>query len=177
MKLILTSLIYITALIAGFSNAMDSDRDQEINIQADGAEIDKGTGTSIYRGRVSVNQGTMHIAADEIEIHTQGSEVIQIIARMNKNSKILAHYEQQPADDEELIYADAREINYMIQEEKLHLTGAAKLRQQPNEFEGELLRYDVKRGIVNLRGSNDPGDNSGRINMTLNPKKHSSPAK
>lgn len=172
MKLNPICLFFVLALSNGAVYALSSDQDKLFHIQADSAEIDESTGTSIYRGSVTVDQGTMHIAADEIEIHTHDSEVIQIIARMNKNSKQLAHYQQQPDDDSELIYAKAREINYMIQEEKLHLTGQAKLQQLPNEFEGELLRYDVKRGIVNLRGSITADNNSGRINMTLNPKKH-----
>ena len=91
---------------------------------------------------------------------------------MNKESTELAHYQQQPAEDQALIYANAKEINYMIQEEKLHLTGQAKLQQLPSECEGELLQYDVKQGLVNLRGSDVNGDKTGRINMTLNPKKH-----
>lgn len=172
MKLNPICLSFVLALSNGAVYALSSDQDKQFDIQADTAQIDKSTGISVYRGRVTVNQGTMHIAADEIEIHTHNNEVIQIIARMNKNSKQLAHYQQQPDDDSELIYAKAREINYMIQEEKLHLTGQAKLQQLPNEFEGELLRYDVKRGIVNLRGSITADNNSGRINMTLNPKKH-----
>jgi lipopolysaccharide export system protein LptA len=172
MKYILISLNIVLAFSSGALYALSSDQDQLFHIQADGAEINENTGTSIYRGRVTIDQGTMHIAADEIEIHTHNSEVIQIIARMNKSSKGLAHYEQQPDDDAELIYADAREINYMIQEEKLHLTGRAKLYQLPNQFEGELLQYDVKLGIVNLKGSVTPGNKSGRINMILNPKKH-----
>jgi lipopolysaccharide export system protein LptA len=163
--------IFILALSTEILYALSSDQDQLFHIQADGAEIDETTGTSIYRGRVTVDQGSMHIAADEIVIRTHDRQVIQIIARMNKNSEGLAHYEQQPDDDGELISADAREINYMIQEEKLHLTGSARLHQLPNQFEGELLQYDVKQGIVNLKGSITPDNKSGRINMTLNPKK------
>ena len=171
MKIHLICLILVLTCPGGNLCALSSDQDELFHIQADGAEIDESTGTSFYRGRVTVDQGTMHIAADEIEIHTHDSEVIQIIARMNKNSTELAHYEQQQDDDAELIYADAKEINYMIQEEKLHLTGQARLHQLPNQFEGELLQYDVKLGIVNLQGSITPDNKSGRINMTLNPKK------
>jgi len=171
MKLQPISLIFVLALSSGTLHALSSDQDELVQIQADGAEIDEKTGTSVYRGRVTVDQGTMHIAADEIEIHTHDREVIQIIARMDKGSKGLAHYEQLPDDEVELIQADAKEINYMIQERKLHLTGQAKLQQHPNKFEGELLQYDVKLGIVNLKGSVTPANKSGRINMTLNPKK------
>ena len=172
MKLNLTILTLVLALSNGALYALSSDRSELFHIQADGAEIDESTGTSFYRGRVTVTQGTMHIASDEVEIHTDNSEIIQIIARMNKNSKGLAHYEQQPDDDAELIYADAREINYLIQEEKLHLIGQAELQQLPNQFKGELLQYDVRRGIVNMKGSVTSDNESGRINMILNPKKH-----
>jgi lipopolysaccharide export system protein LptA len=171
MNLMQLSIIATCCLISGQIAALTSDRDQPFHIQADGAEIDESTGISIYRGRVNVDQGSMKILADEIEIHTNDSEVIQIIARMHDKNDKLAHYEQQPDADGELITAEAREINYFIQEEKLHLIGKARLYQTPNSFEGELLHYDLQRGIVNLKGRPASEDGDGRINMILKPKK------
>lgn len=166
------SLIIVFSNLCITAYALENDREQPFHIQADNAEINEVLSKSIYRGSVTVDQGSMHIRADEIEIRTDGHEIIQIVARMQDSSSGLAHYEQQPSTDSELIFANAKEINYMIQEQKLHLTGQAKLHQLDNEFAGELLFYDVGKGIVNLKGSLTPDKKPGRINMTINPKKN-----
>ena len=148
---------------------LTADREKPIHIQADNATVDEVTGTSIYRGNVIIEQGTLLINADEVEVRTADSEVIQIIASAETDSTELAHYEQLPDDSEEKVYADARKITYLVQEERLHLTGDARLKQLKDLFTGELLYYDVNQGIVNLNSTGRPGD---RIRMTLNPKKN-----
>ena len=171
MNLMQFSIFIACCLLGGQAVALTSDREQPFHIQADGAEIDESTGISVYRGRVNIDQGSMKLLADEIEIHTHNSEVIQIIARMHDGNDNLAHYQQLPDENEELITAEAREINYFIQEERLHLIGKARLYQSPNSFEGELLHYDLQRGVVNLKGRESSDDGDGRINLILSPKK------
>ncbi|MBT4161359.1 MAG: lipopolysaccharide transport periplasmic protein LptA [Gammaproteobacteria bacterium] len=147
--------------------ALESDSDQPIKIQADAAMVDEGQGTSIYRGNVIIVQGTLQVTADEVEIYTADSEVIQIIAKAESNSNKLAHYEQQTNEEKDMVTAEAKKITYLVQEKRLHLSGKARLLQERDEFVGELLYYDLGRGIVNLNS----GGGSERINMTINPKK------
>ncbi len=167
-SLICKSLFVITLLSAAISNALENDRYQPIKIQADAAMVNDSSGTSIYRGKVTIDQGTLHVRADEVEILTADSEVIQIIAKADKDSDRLAHYEQQLNEDKDMVTADARMITYLVQEERLHLTGQARLQQVNDVFTGELLYYDMRRGIVNLNSSGEEGD---RVNMTITPKK------
>ena len=162
------TVAFALTLLAWLPAGQASDRDQPIHIQADNAVVDETSGTSIYRGEVNIRQGTLKIDADEVEIITANEEVVQIIASMNEDSPGLAHYEQLPEDSQEMVYADARTITYLVQEEKIHLAGQASLRQVQDIFEGELLHYDLKGGIVNLNSSSDPDD---RIQMTINPRK------
>lgn len=147
--------------------ALESDREQAIRIQADAAMVDEGAGTSIYRGNVIIQQGTLKVTAEEVEIFTSDSEIIQIIAKADQKSSDLAHYTQQINADNERVSAQARKITYLVQEERLHLAGDARLKQVEDEFEGELLYYDLAKGIVNLSS----GGGSDRINMTISPKK------
>ena len=152
--------------ITGHSSGLESDRFQPIKIQADSALVDE-SGASVYRGHVVIVQGTLQVTADEVEIYTADDEVIQIIAKTDKQSKTLAHYEQQTNDNKDMVVADARKITYLVQEERLHLSGSARLQQTNDEFEGELLYYDIAKGIVNLNS----GGESDRIRMIITPKK------
>ena len=165
--MIRTLLLLLTTMLmplAGFG--LTSDRDQPISIEADSAFVDDVNGITIYEGNALIQQGTLNIAADKVKVIMSDSEVIQIIASMDRESKGLAHYEQVPDDDEDLVSADAKTITYFIQEEKLHLTGEAYLQQTQNKFSGELLYYNMTTGVVDLKGGK-----LGRVSITLQPKK------
>jgi lipopolysaccharide export system protein LptA len=171
--LIRTLLLLLTTMLmplAGFG--LTSDRDQPISIEADSAFVDDLNGITIYEGNAFIQQGTLNITADKVKVIMSDSEVIQIIASMEPGSKGLAHYEQVPDDDEDLVSADAKTITYFIQEEKLHLAGQSYLQQTQNKFSGELLYYNMTTGVVELKGGGKQvNGNGGRVSITLQPKK------
>lgn len=152
-----------------FLSALESDQEQPIRIQADAAIVDETSGSSVYKGNVIITQGTLEVTANEVEIFTADSEVIQIIAKTEKGSEVLAHYQQQINEAMDMVVADAQKITYLVQEERLHLSGDARLQQVQDVFTGQLLYYDLGRGIVNLNSSGG----SDRVNMTITPKKSS----
>jgi lipopolysaccharide export system protein LptA len=161
-------LLLLTGILATPESvkALSSDAEQFIHIQADAAELDDTKGSSVYRGNVFIQQGSLEIKADEVEIVTNDQEVVQIIANTNADSKKLAHFEQLPDGSEDRVYADARKITYLVLEERLHLSGNATLKQTEDVLTGELVYYDMSRGIMSLksRGQDD------RIDVTINPR-------
>jgi len=158
-----TSSALAMIMVTHLTYALTSDQDMPINIQADEAVIEEKTGQYTYKGAVTIDQGTMKITADKVRITTgENNEVIEIVAFAGEDT--LAHFEQQLDDDKDIVYADARQITYHVQEEKLSLEGDASLRQSKNTFQGQSLEYDVTTGKVDLKG----GD--GRVNIRLNPK-------
>ena len=159
----------LLTLLPTFSSGLESDREQPIRIQADAAIVDETSGSSVYKGNVIITQGTLEVTANEVETFTAAGEVIQIIATTGKDSKVLAHYQQQINEAMEMVVADAQKITYLIQEERLHLAGNASLQKVQDVFTGQLLSYDLERGIVNL---NSLGG-SDRVKMTITPKKSS----
>ena len=161
--------LYLLTLLPTISSALESDREQPIRIQADAAIVDETNGSSVYKGNVLITQGTLKVMANEVEIFTAAGEVIEIIATTDKDSAVLAHYQQQINEAMEMVVADAQKITYLVQEERLHLAGDARLQKIQDVFTGQLLSYDLKRGVVNL---NSVGG-SDRVNMTINPKESS----
>ena len=147
--------------------ALNSDREQPIEISADAGMVNEAAGISTYSGNVAIDQGSMHIAADEVEVVITDKQVVQIIARSLPESKDLARYEHLPDKADTPVFAEARLITYLVQEERLQLAGQARLQQIQDSFSGELLSYDVNRGIVDLKSGNGEGD---RIKMTISPK-------
>lgn len=156
------SLLTWAQLVFGLS----SDRDKPIRIQADAATVDDKKGITIYSGNVSIDQGSLLITADTVKVIMSDQEVLQIIASMLPQSKKRAHYEQDSDKKKGLVSADARMITYFLQEERIHLQGDADLNQTGDIFSGDLLHYDLKNGIVDLKGSQKK-----RVNIILRPKK------
>lgn len=164
-------LVIAALLLPQSGLGLTSDRDQPISIEADSAYLDDAKGITIYEGNAFIQQGTLNISADKVKVIMSDSEVIEIIASMAPASEGLAHYEQLPDDSEDLISADAKIITYFIQEERLHLTGEANLEQTQDRFSGELLYYNMTTGVVDLKGGKKSAEKTGRVSITLQPKK------
>lgn len=165
-----TQVRALAGIMVGFSGcalALESDQHQLIQIQADAAMVDESAGTSVYRGNVIIEQGTLSVTADEVDIISANSEVIQITAKTGNDSPGLAQYEQQINAEGDRVTAEARKITYLIQERRLHLSGNARLQQVEDVFTGELLYYDLDKGIVNLSS----GTSDQRVKMTISPQK------
>jgi lipopolysaccharide export system protein LptA len=160
--------VLIAFLFSGQVSALESDRDQDINIESNSMIADDQSGITIYSGRVTIDQGTLHIDADEVRVISNATEVVQIIASMNADNNELAHYQQEADDNEGLVKAHARLITYFTQQERIHLAGSAFLEQTKDTFRGELLHYDVASGTVDLKGGTK--ENGGRVNVVLTPK-------
>ena len=75
----LSVLLAITLPVA--SGALESDMTQPIMIEADSLEINDREGTSIYRGNVVVNQGTIRITADSVKVTQRKGRADHILAK------------------------------------------------------------------------------------------------
>lgn len=158
MRISVVILVLAAALTDLPAHGLSADKDQPILIEADAAVVDDRNGKSTYTGNVTVNQGTIHIAADKIEIFSVEDEVTRIVASSDASSDKLAHYQQIPEEQEELVEADAHTITYFVKEERLHLIGNAQLRQtEDSSFAGQRIEYFIDRGLVTADSQGDEG--------------------
>ena len=61
--------------------ALESDRNQPIELAADSVDIDEGKGVSIYRGDVDLRQGSIRLRADVVTVHQDKRRPSRIVAR------------------------------------------------------------------------------------------------
>jgi lipopolysaccharide export system protein LptA len=154
---------------AGSALALPEDAEQPIHIHSDSAELDQNKNVAIYHGSVRMEQGTMTVTGDRMTVELQDQLVVRITAEGDR-----AHYQQQVKPDESIVFADAKKIVYLTQEERVELTGNAYLTQDKNEFTGELIKYNVREGKVDAQASGQ-----GKVQMILQPaalKKQQQPA-
>jgi lipopolysaccharide export system protein LptA len=154
--------IALTAAIAfatATARAQSPDADQPIHIRADTAELDETNGLAIYRGAVRMDQGSLRVTADTMTIALADEQVVKVTAEGKQ-----AHYQQRFEVDAPEVLADADTIVYHTQEERVELIGNAKLTQEPNEFSGEVINYDMRAGKVDAKSTA-----SGGVRMVYKP--------
>ena len=94
---------------------------------------------------------------------------IRIVATGNREA--LAYYEQIPEPGDAPVIANASEITYLIEEEKLILKGSAKITQHDYFFAGEEIQYDISKGVINANSKS----RRGQVRMTISPRDDSDP--
>ncbi|MCD6008321.1 lipopolysaccharide transport periplasmic protein LptA [Halomonas sp. IOP_31] len=155
------------ALLAAPALALDSDADQPINIAADRLDLDDRAGTAVYTGDVDMQQGSMQLTAQRVEIkrNDQG-EVTQVTAIGDAER---AYLEQRPAPDDPLVKGWGDTIIYYAGERRVELVGQAELRQTRDTFSGAYVEYFLDNRQVQARSQAQGAENE-RVRMSLTPK-------
>ena len=138
------SLLFLSAQNAA---ALESDRNQSVLVEADEVEMDFSSGTRIYRGNVSVRQGTIRIIADQIELIYKGEQLDHGIAIGNP-----AVFRQRPDGKDHDIIGTGRRIELDEIQNIVTFIGDARLRQDRDAIEGERIVYDMARDRMIVRG-------------------------
>ena len=118
--------------------ALSSDRRQPIHLEADTADIDDRSGLSVYRGNVTLDQGSMHITADELRVQLRNGEIDRIHA-----SGRPATFRQRPDGKDQDVEGEALRMEYHAAEDRLILLEQARIRQGGDSFASERIVYDI----------------------------------
>lgn len=150
----------ILLLLPATGGALESDRQQPIQIEANRVEIDEREGTSTYIGNVQVQQGTLQLTAGRVVVH-RGQEGLQRIVAFGDP----AAFRQQPEGADYLIRGQARELRYDAGGGTVELTGEAHIWQGRDEFSGARVVYELERERVRAEG----GSGDGRVRAIIHP--------
>ncbi len=156
------SLWLLTGLLA-FSMpllALESDRQEPLEVSANSTDGTLGDGATILRGNVDIRQGTLHISADEAEVNKADGRVTSVTFRGAPATL------EQEIEEQGLVRATARIIDYQVASGLVTLTGNADVQHPQYKITGELLTYDLN--IQHFQGSSDENGN-GRIHIRLDP--------
>lgn len=153
------SRLFIGLSFIASAFALEEDKNQPINIQADRAKLSEAAGTAVYTGSVELNQGTLTIQCDQLTLFNANGGVSKVEAQGSP-----AFYTQLLDKDKPPVEAVAKNIVYLPQEEKIILTHEAKVSQGLNEFQGELIEYNLKKQLLTATGQS-----KNRVRMILQP--------
>ncbi len=146
--------------------ALASDSAQPIYMEADGVEIDDGTGISIYEGNVVVDQGSIHLTADKVVVTRKPNGENFIVATGNPTTF------RQKTDDGGLVKGRSKRAEYDTGSEVIVLIGDAVVVQGKDSFASDRIVYDRVKGQVRA-GAKAKGKQ--RVRVTIQPKQKPSP--
>jgi len=133
--------LLLVLLFTAAAPALESDRQQPIELSADSVDIDEGRGVSVYRGDVDLQQGSMRVLADVVTVHMQGRKPSQIVAE-GRPVKFRQQSERGP------VRGEARRVEYAVDSENLVLIGDALLVQNQDSMRSDRIVYDRERAVV-----------------------------
>jgi lipopolysaccharide export system protein LptA len=150
-------------MLAPFSaEALESDRQQPLEVYADGTDGSLGDGVTVLSGRVEIRQGTLHVQAQEARVEKAEGKVSTIIL-IGEPARL-----EQEIEEQGLVQAEARTITYRVSAGKVELSGAADVKHPQYQISGEQLTYDLdKQHFEGSGGVSEDGD--GRIRIQLEP--------
>ncbi len=144
--------------------ALPDDTQQPIHIVADEAVRDEKTGLTVYRGNVEMNQGSIHIEADQITIYRIDAEGDKIVAEGEP-----AHMRQRPEPESPFMHAWGEVIEYYRVEERVLLKENARLEQDGSTVKGDSIDYFINEQLVKAAGNEQ--DTSQRVEVVIPPHK------
>jgi lipopolysaccharide export system protein LptA len=155
---LLASLLWV--LGATPARALESDRQQPLNVNADATGGSLGDGVTTLLGNVEIRQGTLHIRADEAEVDKRDGKVRLVTLRGKPV------FLEQEIEEQGLVQAQALVITYEVGSGVVELTGAADVKHPQYQISGEALTYDLN--TQHFRGSGAESE-GGRIRIQLDP--------
>jgi len=139
--------------------ALKSDRAQPLDVRADASDGTLGDGTATLRGNVEIRQGTLLIRSDVARV-----ERVEGRVRRFELDGTPVHL-QQEIEEEGLVKAEARKVEYEVATGIVTLTGGADVEHPQYHISGDVLRYDMNE--QHFTGSG--GEDDGRIKIRMNP--------
>jgi lipopolysaccharide export system protein LptA len=150
-------LILLAALIlfgpAPTTFALSTDADQPIYIEADFADMNRGSGVTVYRGRVKVSQGSRRLWGDLVRIYTDEDDQITSVVAEGQPARL----RQKPDSRKECVWGEGNRIEYFADEERMYLYEDARIWQGQNVMTSQTIIYDAKQDqlIGGEEGSSD----------------------
>lgn len=161
-------LALLTGLLGPLpSQALESDRDQPMRLEADSVSIDDASGVSLYEGNVVITQGSLKLWADRLWIHRRNGETEKIVSEGNPT-----RFRQLLDGDGEEVRGQALRAEFFIDRDELLLYDNALLEQGPDQFRSDRILYNRASAQVKA-GTSAKGTQ--RVQVIIEPREPATP--
>ncbi|XKE47479.1 lipopolysaccharide transport periplasmic protein LptA [Halomonas organivorans] len=161
----------LAATLASPALALEGDAEAPVQVEADRLELDDRAGTAVYQGDVRIQQGSLKLTGERVEIQRNDAGQLTRATAIGER----AYLEQKPAPDQPLVRAWGRTVIYHVAERRIELIDRAELHQGGDTFDGGYLEYFLDRRVVQARAEAEGVDERQRVRMTLEPERQDGP--
>ena len=152
------ALLISLFLAAPVALALETDREQTMQIDADDAKGNAAAGTTLLTGNVRIDQGSLSIRADRAEVEQQDQDIRRVLL-----DGAPVHLEQE-IEKQGRLKADAERIEYLLAEQKVVLSGNVRIERPRGVMTGTRIVYQLDTGEMIA------GEAGSRVHMTIAPK-------
>lgn len=146
----------VFVMLFGMAAAM---AEAPIELEADKVEFDTKKGKSTYRGNVVIVQGDLRLTGDVVEVFSEKGKIVRIFARAKP-----ATFNNRSSKRGEPLYAEAWSIEYDVKQERVKLTGQARVDSAQRSLRSRYIVYKIETGEVLADGGKD-----GRVRLIVDP--------
>lgn len=157
-----TSAALLLAALIPAAAALESDRQQQLVIEADQLEGNEQEQVTRLDGDVFLRQGTLNIRADSAVLHGPVKSLQRLEVEGNP-----ATLSQELEERDGTLHAEARHIDYDLVERRLVLSGNAVVDQANRRLTGERILYDLEADRV--IGESDSEPDGERVRIRIDP--------
>lgn len=133
-----------------------------VEIVADRAEMDERSGIATYRGDVRVTRGAMTLEADTVHIHSRDRRPREFEAHGEP-----ARLQSPHPETGEMRTATALRIDYLLDEERVILTGQARVVAGREEARGQRISLDLDTDVIEAERGDGEDE---RVRITIQPR-------
>jgi lipopolysaccharide export system protein LptA len=153
------------SLVNNLCWALPEDRQKNLELSADSADLNQQIHRGEYSGNVQLDQGSTHLRA--AHALTEGDKQNKLVmAEANGNGKEPAHFWTLTAVDKPPLHAYADTIRYFPDRHLVELIGNARVIQGDNSFNAPKISYDtLKQHVVST------SDGKNRTTIIIHPVK------
>jgi lipopolysaccharide export system protein LptA len=144
--------------------ALDSDRDQPIEVEADRLEVREQENISIYEGEVELVQGSLVINSERLVIHFNDANELTVMEMTGKPATF-----RQLDNERREMQGQAEQIDYTESKSLLELRRSASFNHAGDTIEGELIRVNTENNNIEAGSA----QSEKRVKMLIKPKQSS----
>lgn len=155
------ALVLLSALAPLHCWALESDRNQPIEVEADRLEIREQDNISVYEGNVRLVQGSMLINSDRLVIHFDENNELTKLEMTGKPARF-----RQLTDTQQEMLGEGDQIDYIESQSLLVLRQNASFRQTGDLIKSDLIRINTYTNSIEAGGE----QTQDRVKMVIKPR-------
>lgn len=153
--------------------ALSTDRDQQIEVHADRFNGDEVQQTAVYAGNVVVDQGSMNITGQRLELSVTPKGYRRAVVT-GSPARFKQQRDPKTKGIEEWMHAEANRITYDEENDTVTLEGAARVSRSENgvrkdQSSGERIVYNLRYARSSIEGGGTDGKKS-RVSTIIAPR-------